>query len=319
MAALMAKVARVAKTQSRVLLSGPPGAGKEVAARRIHALSDRAHGPFVVVNAAAVEPQRMEEVLFGRVSEDGRVAPGLFEQAHRGVLFIDEVGDMPPGTQSKILRVLTDSAFVRPGGSDPVRVDVRVLSATNRDLPSEIAQGRFREDLFHRLAVVPLEVPPLDARREDIPALVAHFVEIIARREGLARRGVTPEALAALQTLDWPGNVRQLKNVVERLLIIADGPEIDAADVSGVADGGAGETRTGLNGMVASLPLREAREVFEREYLVAQINRFGGNISRTASFVGMERSALHRKLKLLGVTTTARGGARVALAGDYDA
>ncbi len=319
MAALMAKIARVAKTHSRVLLSGPPGAGKEVAARRIHAQSDRAHGPFVVVNAAAVEPQRMEEVLFGRVSDDGRVTPGLFEQAHRGVLFIDEVGDMPPGTQSKILRVLTDSAFVRPGGSDPVRVDVRVLSATNRDLPSEIAQGRFREDLFHRLAVVPVEVPSLDARREDIPALVSHFVETIARREGLARKVVTPEALAALQTLDWPGNVRQLKNVVERLLIIADGPAIDAADVSGVAEGGAGETRTGLNGMVASLPLREAREVFEREYLIAQINRFGGNISRTASFVGMERSALHRKLKLLGVTTTARGGARVALVGDYDA
>jgi two-component system nitrogen regulation response regulator NtrX len=315
---LLGRIQRVARTQSRVLLSGPPGSGKEVAARRIHQLSDRAEAPFVVVNAAAIEPQRMEEVLFGQAPEGGRVIPGMFERAHRGVLFFDEVGDMPPGTQSKILRVLTDNAFTRVGGGDVVRVDVRVISATNRDLSQEIGAGRFREDLFHRLSVVPIEVPPLDARREDIPALVSHFAARLCAAEGLPRRRFSPEALALLQTLDWPGNVRQLKNLVERLLIICEGPRIEAEDVAVDGAGQGGETRTGLSGMVASLPLRDAREVFEREYLIAQINRFGGNISRTASFVGMERSALHRKLKLLGVTTTSRGGARIACAGEFD-
>jgi two-component system nitrogen regulation response regulator NtrX len=242
--------------------------------------------------------------------EDGRVTQGLFERAHRGVLFIDEVADMPAGTQSKILRVLTDQSFARSGGGDVVRVDVRVISATNRDLSNEIAAGRFREDLYHRLAVVPIEVPPLDARREDIPALVEHFVERIAAAQGLARRPMTPEAVAYLQTLDWPGNVRQLKNLVERLLIIAEGSRIEVSDVAG--EGPSGDSRSALGGAIVSLPLREARELFEREYLIAQINRFGGNISRTASFVGMERSALHRKLKSLGVTTTSRGGARIA-------
>jgi two-component system nitrogen regulation response regulator NtrX len=315
---LVAKIQRVARTQSRVLLSGPPGSGKEVAARRIHQLSDRAEGPFIVVNAAAVEPQRMEEVLFGQLAEDGRVIQGLFERAHRGMLFIDEVGEMPPGTQSKILRVLTDNAFARAGGGDVVRVDVRVVSATNRDLPQEIAAGRFREDLFHRLSVVPIEVPSLDARREDIPLLVSHFAHRFCAAEGMPRRRFSPEALALLQTLDWPGNVRQLKNLVERLLIISEGPRIEAEDVAADGAGQGGDARTGLSGMVASLPLREAREVFEREYLIAQINRFGGNISRTASFVGMERSALHRKLKLLGVTTSLKGGARIACLGELE-
>ena len=316
MATLAQKLARVARTQSRVLLSGPPGCGKEVAARRLHALSDRARQPFVVVNAASIEPQRMEHVLFGEVLDDGRLVPGLFERAHRGILFIDEVAEMPPVTQSKILRVLTDQAFHRIGG-DMVRVDVRVISASSRDLPAEIRAGRFREDLFHRLAVVPIEVPPLDARREDIPLLVAHFTDRLAEREGLARRSMTPEAMTLLQTLEWPGNVRQLRNVVERLLIIADGPQIDVQDV--LPDGAEGAGGGSLAAMVASLPLREAREVFEREYLIAQINRFGGNISRTAHFVGMERSALHRKLKSLGVTTTSRGGARIACLDELEA
>jgi two-component system nitrogen regulation response regulator NtrX len=309
MASLTGRIARVAKTQSRVLFSGPPGCGKEVAARRLHAISDRASEPFVVVNAASIEPPRMEEVLFGQVTEDGRVVPGMLERAHRGILFFDEVAEMPLGTQSKILRVLIDQAFTRPGSGDMVRVDVRVLSATNRDLQAEIKAGRFREDLYHRLSVVPIDVPPLDTRREDIPALVRHFTARLATQDGLAPKHVTDEALTLLQTLDWPGNVRQLKNMVERMLIIAEGPEIGVEDVmpsSGEGTGG------GLASMVATLPLREAREVFEREYLIAQINRFGGNISRTAHFVGMERSALHRKLKSLGVTTTSRGGARIA-------
>jgi two-component system nitrogen regulation response regulator NtrX len=316
MAALAQKLARVARTQSRVLLSGPPGCGKEVAARRLHALSERARQPFVVVNAASIEPQRMEQVLFGEMLEDGRAVPGQFERAHRGILFIDELAEMPPLTQSKILRVLTDQSFQRIGG-DVVRVDVRVISATSRDLGAEIQAGRFREDLFHRLAVVPIDVPPLDARREDIPLLVEHFTDRLAEREGLARRSMTPEALTLLQTFDWPGNVRQLRNLVERLLIIADGPQIDVGDV--LPDGADGGSGASLASMVASLPLREAREVFEREYLIAQINRFGGNISRTAHFVGMERSALHRKLKSLGVTTTSRGGARIACLDELEA
>jgi two-component system nitrogen regulation response regulator NtrX len=317
MTQLVQKLARVARTQSRVLLSGPPGSGKEVAARRIHTMSDRARQPFVVVNAASVEPHRMEEVLFGQIMEDGRAVAGQFERAHRGILFIDEVADMPPGTQSKILRVLTDQAFQRVGGGDMVRVDVRVISATNRDLQAEIRGGRFREDLFHRLAVVPIEVPPLDARREDIPALVAHFTDRLAESEGLPRRSLTGDAMTLLQTLEWPGNVRQLKNLVERLMIIAEGPEIGVDDI--LPGGGDGAPGGSLAAMVASLPLREAREVFEREYLIAQINRFGGNISRTAHFVGMERSALHRKLKSLGVTTTSRGGARIAMLEDLEA
>ena len=311
MAALTARLQRVARTQSRVMLSGPPGAGKEVAARRLHALSERAQAPFVVVNAASIEPQRMEAVLFGQVHEDGRVEPGLFERAHRGVLFIDEVAEMPSGTQAKILRVLTDQAFQRLGGGDLVRVDVRVISATNRDLEGEIAAGRFREDLFHRLAVVPIEVPGLDARREDIPALVEHFSARLTQTEGLPRKPFTPEALTYLQTRGWPGNVRQLKNMVERLLIVTEGDAIGIEDVCGGAESES-EGGGGLNGMIATLPLREARELFEREYLIAQINRFGGNISRTAHFIGMERSALHRKLKSLGVTTAARGRVRIA-------
>ena len=257
MAQLAAKIERVAKTQSRVMLLGPPGSGKEVAARRIHALSDRARAPFVVANAAAMEPSRVEESLFGRVHDDGRVTQGLFDRAHKGVMFLDEVADMPPGAQSKILRVLTDQTFTRVGGSDVVRVDVRVLSATNRDLDAEIEAGRFREDLYHRLAVVPLDVPSLDARREDIPALVTHFLDVLAATQGLPRRPMSDEALAYLQTLEWPGNARQLKNLVERLLIIADGPRIEVEDVVGET-GPVGETRSGLNGMVASLPDRKS-------------------------------------------------------------
>jgi two-component system nitrogen regulation response regulator NtrX len=318
--ALRNKLDRVARGGSRVLLTGGPGAGKEVAARYIHEQSDRRDLPFVVVNAASIESNRMEEVLFGNEAPDRPPQAGVFERAHGGSLFFDEVGDMPYGTQSKILRVLIDQAFVRLGGSTTVRVDVRVISATNRDLQIEIQEGRFREDLFHRLNVVPIEVPPLERRREDIPELASMFLEMFAREQGLARRKLSAGAIAALQTRDLPGNVRQLRNMMEQVLIMGgDSAEIEAEELPGGGNPDDGEIGLGgIMGMVASLPLREARELFEREYLIAQINRFGGNISRSASFVGMERSALHRKLKLLGIVTTSRGGVRVAVADQED-
>jgi two-component system nitrogen regulation response regulator NtrX len=312
---LRQKLERVARGGSRVLLTGGPGSGKEVAARYVHGHSDRRDGPFVVVNAASIEADRVEEVLFGRQAEGRPPVPGLFERAHGGTLFFDEVADMPLGTQSKILRVLVEQAFTRLGGEATVRVNVRVISASNRDLETEIREGRFREDLYHRLNVVPIAIPDLEQRREDIPELAEHFLAQLSREQGLPRRRLSEDAAAALQTRAWPGNVRQLRNMVEQILILgAEGREITVDDLPG-ANGGTGEGNglAGVMGMVASLPLREARELFEREYLVAQINRFGGNISKTASFVGMERSALHRKLKILNVTTTSRGGVRMAV------
>ncbi len=305
---------RVSRAASRVVLTGPSGSGKEVAARYIHARSARAPEAFVVSNAATIEPHLMEEVLFGRSRDDGRLEKGLFDRAHGGTLFFDEVAEMPLGTQAKILRILVDQSFSRPGGGEIVRVDVRLISATTRDLKQEIAEGRFREDLYHRLNVVPIEVPPLDARREDIPELAAHFIDLISAQQGLAKRRFTEEAIAALQTFRWPGNVRQLRNLVERLMILgSEGEDISAAELT--SDRGRGQSlgaEGGISATQASLPLREARELFERDYMVAQINRFGGNISRTANFVGMERSALHRKLKSLNITTASLGGARVA-------
>ncbi|MGD1922847.1 MAG: sigma-54-dependent transcriptional regulator [Paracoccaceae bacterium] len=311
---LRTKLDRVARGGSRVMLSGGPGSGKEVSARYIHAHSDRADAPFVVVNAASIASDRMEEVLFGREANGALVQAGVFEQADSGTLFIDEVGDMPLGTQSKILRVQVDQAFQRLGGASTVRVDVRVISATNRNLDRLIRDGSFREDLFHRLNVVPIDVPPLDRRREDIPEIAEHFLDLFARDQGLARRNLTDGCIAALQTRDWPGNVRQLRNLIEQVLILGgDAPEIDADEIPGGPVPDQGDHGLGaVMAMVASLPLREARELFEREYLIAQINRFSGNISKTASFVWMERSALHRKLKMLGVVTTSRGGVRVA-------
>ena len=303
---LRQQIERVAPTNSRILITGPSGSGKELAARTIHLTSHRASGPFVVLNAAAITPERMEIELFGTEDDGGSSRKiGALEEAHGGTLYLDEVADMPRETQSKILRVLVDQSFNRVGGSTRVQVDVRLISSTARDLPREIQEGRFREDLFHRLAVVPIRVPSLAERRDDIPSLVESFMEQISRNAGLPIRRIGEDAMAVLQAHDWPGNIRQLRNNVERLMILTRGdPEaVITADLLPAEIGAmlpALPTSTGGEHLM-SLPLRDAREIFEREYLVAQINRFGGNISRTAEFVGMERSALHRKLKSLGV------------------
>lgn len=297
---------KVAPTNSRIMVFGAMGTGKELVAQSLHALSHRAEGPFVVINAASLSPERMEEELFGVESAQGGVtSTGALEEAHLGTIFIDEVSDMPMETQAKILRVLVDQTFQRVGGNTRVKVDVRVVSSTSKDMDRAIAEGKFREDLFHRLNVVPVVVPPLSDRREDIPQLIEHFAHQFSRAAGQPQRALAEDALAVLQTQEWPGNVRQLKNNIERILILAGGEpnsEISSAmlpsEVSSSAPriGSAGEGEH-----LMALPLREAREVFEREYLNAQVSRFGGNISKTASFVGMERSALHRKLKILGL------------------
>ncbi|MDJ0827707.1 MAG: sigma-54 dependent transcriptional regulator [Rhodobacter sp.] len=311
--ALKNNLDKVTKSNGRVMLTGPAGCGKEIAARYIHAQSNRAAGPFVSVNCASIEPERMEEVLFGRDGVDRGVEPGLLEQAHGGVLYFDEVADMPLGTQSKILRVLVEQQFQRVGSSDKVRVDMRVISSTNKELQEEIEAGRFRQELYHRLNVVPIQVPSLEARREDIPMLAEHFIDAFNKAQGLPLRKLADEAVAMLQTMVWQGNVRQLKNVIERVLILGEGSgPITATELPQSEPAQQDDSRVVLSGSLATLPLREARELFEREYLLTQINRFGGNISRTASFVGMERSALHRKLKSLGVVTSNKSGSRVA-------
>ena len=303
-------IERVAPANSRVLITGPSGSGKEVVARMLHDRSVRAPGPFVVVNCATMEPERMEIELFGNEvpaddGEGGRKV-GYFEAAHTGTLFLDEVTDMPLETQGKIVRVLQEQIFERVGGATKVEVDVRVVASATRDVQDEIRQGRFREDLFYRLSVVPIDVPPLNSRREDIPLLAAHFLSRAAKRAGQPLRRLSEDAVAALQAYDWPGNVRELKNIIERVMIMAPGAiedpiraeHLPSELMSGMAGGAA------LNGgtEVMGLPLKQARETFERDYLAAQIRRFDGNVSRTAEFVGMERSALHRKLKSLGLT-----------------
>ncbi|ALG71549.1 ATPase AAA [Azospirillum thiophilum] len=304
---------KVAPTGSRVLISGPPGAGKEVVARLIHARSRRAGGPFVGLNCATMRPERLEMELFG--TEAGVDGPGrkigTFEQAHGGTLLLDEVADMPLETQGKIVRALQEQVFERVGGGQRVEVDVRVIATSNRDLQAEIEQGRFRQDLFYRLSVVPIRVPSLAERREDIPVLARHFMQRSAEASGLPVREFGEDAMAALQAYDWPGNVRQLRNVVDWLLIMAHGDPKEPIRADTLPPEIGAITPTVLKwdkgGEIMGLPLREAREVFEREYLLAQVTRFGGNISRTASFVGMERSALHRKLKSLGVHGSEKG------------
>jgi two-component system nitrogen regulation response regulator NtrX len=311
MAQLRAAIERIAQTNSRVLISGAAGSGKELVARLIHDRSGRSGASFIAINAASIAPERMESELFGEEGPDGRPRKiGVFEQAHAGTLLLDEIGDMPLETQSKILRVLIDQRFQRLGGSVDVQVNVRVISSTSRDLREDISRGRFREDLFHRLNVVPLRVPALAERREDIPELAAYFVRRLAETSGLTIREIASDAMAALQAADWPGNVRQLRNIIERILILAAGDPslpvtIDSLPQEAWPSAGFSQ-RDGMQSVIA-MPLRDAREKFEREYLALQITRFGGNISRTAAFIGMERSALHRKLKSLGVDAPGRG------------
>jgi two-component system, NtrC family, nitrogen regulation response regulator NtrX len=303
---LRQQIEKVAPTNARIMITGAPGAGKELAARMIHSLSARANAPFMVMNAATITPETMEEALFGIEGTQGRPRrTGALEEAHGGTLYLDEVVDMPRETQNKILRVLIDQNFTRVDGSTRVFVDVRIIASSSRDPATEIAEGRFREDLYHRLSVVPLRIPSLSERREDVPDLIDFFMEQIETGSGLQRRKIAADAMAVLQSHDWPGNVRQLRNNIERLMILAGGdastevtadmlpPDVGTL-VPSTPNGAGGEKLLGL-------ALREAREAFEREYLVAQISRFGGNISRTAEFIGMERSALHRKLKSLGV------------------
>ena len=301
---LRQQIERVAPTGSRVLISGAPGSGKEVVGRLLHARSRRSQGPFVPVNCATMRPDRLEIELFGsEASNNGEARKiGTFERAHGGTLFLDEVADMPLETQGKIVRALQEQTFERVGGSRRVEVDVRVVASSNRDLSAEIAGGRFREDLFYRLNVVPIRVPPLRERREDIPLLARHFMA-----RGAAAARIQPREFGedALQAYTWPGNVRQLRNVIDWVLIMAPGDACEPVradmlpnDITAIAPT---VVKWDKGSEIMTLPLRDAREVFEREYLLAQVTRFGGNISRTAAFVGMERSALHRKLKSLGV------------------
>jgi two-component system nitrogen regulation response regulator NtrX len=299
-------IEKISPTNSRIMILGPSGSGKELVARMIHKKSARADGPFVALNAATITPERMEMALFGTEGQPGQPRrTGALEEAHRGTLYLDEIGEMPRETQNKILRVLVDQQFERVGGSKRVKVDVRIISSTAYNLESQIGEGRFREDLYHRLAVVPIKVPALAERREDIPFLVDLFMRQISEQAGMKARRIADDALAVLQAHDWPGNIRQLRNVIERVLILTR-PEAGETTISAdhlppdVVDMMPKISAQG-DQHIMTLPLREARELFERDYLMAQINRFGGNISRTAEFVGMERSALHRKLKSLGV------------------
>lgn len=311
-------IEKAARSNSRVMITGEPGTGKELAARQLHTASTRSNNPFVVLNCATMKPDYLEEELFGvegpRIGKNHTRKIGLFEQAHNGTLFLDEVADMPLETQGKIVRALHEQTFKRLGGTTSVEVDVRVVTATSRDLATEIAHGRFRQDLFYRLNVVSIQMPSLRDHREDIPQLIEYFLDKCSKSAGVPQRSLRDDALIALQTYDWPGNVRQLRNVIEGLLIMAPGAAKDPITSEmlppEITGNSPGVLKWERGHELMTLPLREAREIFERDYLLAQIHRFSGNVSRTATFIGMERSALHRKLKALDVQNIDRPGSR---------
>lgn len=316
---LRSQVEKLGPTNSRVFITGPAGSGKELLARLIHEHSKRKTAPFVVLNAPNLSPERVERELFGEEDTSsptgGASHIGMLERAHGGTVFIDEVAEMPMATQTRILRFVQEQVFERVGGRRPVKVDVRLIAATTRNIPHMLAEGNFREDLYYRLNVVPLHMPALSERREDIEVLCEYFLRTASQGLGLPARKIGREAMAMLHTYNWPGNVRQLKNLMERLLILSPGePETPIRPSmlpTEFFDESPVQATPALSGEVLSLPLKDARELFEKQYLKAQIQRFGNNISRAATFIGMERSALHRKLKALDVNGSENKGETV--------
>ena len=298
--ALLDRIEKVAGTPARVLITGENGTGKELVARAIHRQSTRAKKPFVEVNCAAIPGELIESELFGHMkgSFTGAVSDraGKFEQADGGTLFLDEIGDMSANAQAKVLRVLQDGVVTRIGSNKPVQVDVRVLAATNKHLEEEIAAGRFREDLFYRLNVVPIAVPALRERREDIPQLVVHFLQQLAARDGLPARGITDDAIRRLQELEWQGNVRELRNTVERLVILASHAVIGVADVDRLVGRRAAES-PGLGGLLDIATFEEFKQAAERAYLLAKLRAFDWNVSETARALDMPRSNLYKKIE----------------------
>lgn len=303
-------IEKVAVTESRVLITGPSGAGKSAIAQVIHARSNRAKAPFIALNCAAIDKDALESALFGAEPRGGRPRmTGALEQAHMGSLLLDEVSEIPLSTQGKLVRVLQSGTFQRVGGEAPVSVDIRVLSTSSIDLSEKMTEGLFREDLFYRLNVVPMSAPSLRERREDIPALAGHLMERSAKAKGRSHRRLSQEAQSALQAHHWPGNIWELGNVIERVLLQADDtgePIRGDLVIKAIGEDGSDALKWEKAQEVMNLPLRDAREAFEREYLLFHLTRFGGNISRTAEFIGMDRAALHRKLKGLGVQNDAR-------------
>ena len=293
------QIEKLSQSESRVFISGPTGSGKELVARKIYKNSKRNKDPFVIINGALLDAKKYELELFGEEKKDGSILYGAFEKASGGVLLIDEVTEIPLETQSKILRVMIDQKFKRLNGNHDIKVDVRIFCSTSKDMSTEIKNGNFREDLFHRLNVFNIKIDPLTKRIEDIPLLIDYFIENICNTYSYKKFSITDNNY--LLNYDWPGNVRELRNLIERIAILSPGDNQDKIiniikeSLSRSLDENFSVTDT------LSVPLREARESFEKEYLISQIKKFGGNISKTAKFVGMERSALHRKLKILGV------------------
>ena len=297
---------KVSKANSRILITGEPGSGKEAAARYIHNNSRQSNGSFIVLNCSTSNQSDLEKTLFGLENREGVQIIGALEKANGGTVFLDEVSELPIDLQGKLLKVLVENSVSRLGSNKKIDIDIRFISATSFGLSEKITEKKFREDLFHRLNVVPIKIPNLSERIDDIPILAKYFAEKLSSTNGLTIREFSEEALTCLQGMHWPGNIRQLKNLIERVLILGDpsekinNTELILSEAKSQHDS---EKISLISTKLANMSLREAREMFERDYLVLQINRFGGNISKTASFIEMERSALHRKLKSLGITT----------------